>query len=126
MTHLKQASLISGALWALLGVVSGAFGAHALNDTLLAHNSIAIWKTAVNYQMWHALALLICSTLSIRGALHLPVILLFNLGSLLFSGSLYWLALDGPSWLGPITPLGGTCLLAAWVLFIWAQLRDAG
>jgi uncharacterized membrane protein YgdD (TMEM256/DUF423 family) len=112
-----------GALLALSAVLLGAFGAHALKDTLIAHDSIATWETAVRYQMWHALALLLLSVIGEQQ--HLPRITgtCLIVGTLLFSGSLYGLALDGPRWLGPITPLGGLCLIIGWGLLAYSSIR---
>lgn len=113
---------ILGGLFALLAVALGAFGAHELKDTLLSHGSLDTWKTAAQYQMWHALALLmLCATSQQNHAGKLSGYC-FSIGIVLFSGSLYWLALDGPRWLGPITPLGGLSFMIGWGSFIWAQL----
>jgi uncharacterized membrane protein YgdD (TMEM256/DUF423 family) len=105
-----------GATLALCAVILGAFGAHALKDALIAHDSVDTWETAVRYQMWHALALLLVSIISDKQHIPKATGACFTLGALLFSGSLYGLALDGPKWLGPITPLGGLCLIAGWAL----------
>ena len=113
-----------GSLLALCAVLFGAFGAHALRETLSAHDSIQIWETAVRYQMWHALALIMLSM--IPGAQSIPKMTgpCFLIGSLLFSGSLYGLALDGPKWLGPVTPLGGLCLMIGWLLLVYSSYKD--
>ncbi len=103
-------ALRTGAAFALAGVILGAFGAHALKETLEARDSLAVWETAVDYQMWHALAILLAALMGERPR----SALCFALGILLFSGSLYWLALGGPAWLGPVTPLGGLSLMAGW------------
>ena len=109
-----------GACFALSAVVLGAFGAHALAEELTTRNSRPIWETAVHYQMWHALALLIISRLKLTQN-HLSIIGgLFVIGSVLFSGSLYALALGGPGWLGPITPLGGLCLIIGWSVLVFS------
>lgn len=102
-----------------LCVVSGAFGAHALEARLAASGHAETWQTAVRYQMWHGLALLLLS-LRGSGALRLPAGL-FIVGTVLFSGSLYWISLGGPGWLGPITPIGGLALIAGWVA--WGLLE---
>jgi uncharacterized membrane protein YgdD (TMEM256/DUF423 family) len=103
-----------GALFGLLAVICGAFGAHALKAVLTERGTLEVWKTAVDYQMWHALALLLGVALSKDGKLSPIPGYSFILGILLFSGSLYWLALGGPAWLGPITPLGGLLLMIGW------------
>ena len=112
-----------GSTLALCAVLFGAFGAHALRETLSAHDSIQTWETAVRYQMWHALALILLSM--IPGPQSMPKIAgpCFVVGSLLFSGSLYGLALDGPKWLGPVTPLGGLCLMIGWVLLVYSNYK---
>ena len=121
---MQRKLLIIGAMWSLVGVALGAFGAHGLAQILAENDRVEVWKTAVNYQMWHALALMIfaCAANETTRSRAIPVFL--NLGILLFSGSLYWIALGGPKWLGPITPIGGTCFIIAWSTFIWCQLRQ--
>ncbi|MGZ0656183.1 DUF423 domain-containing protein [Coraliomargarita sp. W4R53] len=115
--------IIIGSLFALSAVILGAFGAHALESRLNSHGTSATWKTAVDYQMWHALALLILANYSIPGRAPTAALGCFCLGIPLFSGSLYWLALGGPKWLGPITPLGGLLLIIGWSCFTLAALR---
>ena len=112
-----------GSMLAFSAVLFGAFGAHALKETLSAHGSIQTWETAVRYQMWHALALIMLSM--IPGPQSIPNMAgpCFLVGSLLFSGSLYGLALDGPKWLGPITPLGGLCLMIGWLLLVYSSFK---
>jgi uncharacterized membrane protein YgdD (TMEM256/DUF423 family) len=106
-----------GALLCLLAVGLGAFGAHALKPTLAANDTTEVWKTAVLYHFLHALALLILAALP--GASRLASALLVA-GIVIFSGSLYLLALTNIKWLGAITPLGGLCFLAGWLcLVIW-------
>ena len=107
------------------GVALGAFGAHALAAVIDA-DSLPTWKTAVQYQLLHAAALLGLVALQSRSA---PSALLnwcgwlFLLGAVLFSGSLYALVLDGPRWLGPVTPLGGLAFLSGWLLLGIHALR---
>ena len=112
-----------GSGFALLAVVLGAFGAHALKGQLLERDTLEVWKTAVDYQMWHALALLLIARLPLSGRAARGVPYCFGLGVLLFSGSLYWLALGGPKWLGPMTPLGGLSLIAGWLGLIVTSLK---
>jgi uncharacterized membrane protein YgdD (TMEM256/DUF423 family) len=121
----QQRSLtLLAAIYALLAVLLGAFGAHALKASLEARESVATWQTAVDYQMWHALAIWLLASSGLRGRAVRLAGIGFCLGILLFSGSLYWLALDGPRWLGPITPLGGLLFIAAWVSLIVAALQS--
>lgn len=112
---MNRLSGILGCLAGLTGVVLGAFGAHALEDTLREAGKLDVWQTAVDYQMWHALALVLCAVISKGGRSMAIAVFLFAAGILLFSGSLYWLALSGPRWLGPITPLGGLLFMVGWI-----------
>ena len=106
---------LHGTLFALLAVAAGAFGAHALRARLTP-DLLAVFETAARYQMYHALALLAVAWASTRwpGREVRLAGWLFTIGILVFSGSLYLLALSGVRWLGAITPLGGLCLLAGW------------
>ncbi len=113
-----------GSILALTAVILGAFGAHALKETLTAHGSIETWETAVRYQMWHALGLILLSLINAQQRLARITGLCFVVGTLLFSGSLYGLALDGPRWLGPITPLGGLCLITGWALLAYSCMKN--
>jgi len=117
----KQGGFLAiGGIFALSAVILGAFGAHALEARLVALDTVDTWETAVDYQMWHALALLIIVALRLPGRAIRVALSCFCLGILLFSGSLYWLALDGPRWLGPITPLGGLLLIIGWGAFFFS------
>lgn len=104
-----------GAASAFLSVAAGAFGAHALRARL-APDLLAVFETGARYQMYHALGLLAVAWAVTRwpGALAHWAGWLFVGGTLLFSGSLYLLALSGARWLGAITPLGGVAFLAGW------------
>jgi uncharacterized membrane protein YgdD (TMEM256/DUF423 family) len=113
-----------GSLFALSAVLLGAFGAHALKETLIAHDSVATWETAVRYQMWHALALLILPHCPQSQRIRRATGICFIVGIVLFSGSLYGLALDGPKWLGPITPLGGINFLCGWSLLVYSSFKS--
>jgi uncharacterized membrane protein YgdD (TMEM256/DUF423 family) len=105
-----------GALSGFVSVAAGAFGAHALRARLPA-DLLAVFETGARYQMYHALALLAVAWAAGRwaGPLVTWAGWLFVAGTLLFSGSLYVLALSGVRWLGAITPLGGVCFLAGWL-----------
>lgn len=104
-------------------VAIGAFGAHALKGTLQLHDTQDAWKTASTYHLTHAVACLalIAWSESKPSAKVKPqwIIWLWLFGCLLFSGSLYALALGGPRLLGPVTPLGGIAFLAGWALVAW-------
>jgi len=124
-----RTTLALGALWAALAVALGAFGAHALKERLVEAGQLENWHTAVRYQMWHALALVLVGVLRERSAtpgfLRFPA-WGFLIGSLLFSGSIYCLALDvARPVMGPITPLGGALVIAAWCSFAWQAWRGA-
>ena len=94
-------------------VLLGAFGAHALRG-VLDTQSAELWHTAVNYHVWHALALALAAGLG-RGRSGRFAIAAFAIGIVLFSGSLYALALGAPRWTGIITPLGGLTFIAGWI-----------
>ena len=105
-----------GSASAFLAVAAGAFGAHGLRARL-APDLLAVFENAARYQMYHALALLAAAWAASRwpGALPQWAGWLFVAGTVLFSGSLYLLALSDVRWLGAITPLGGAAFLAGWV-----------
>lgn len=103
-----------------LAVGLGAFGAHALKGTLSANAMTDVWNKAVLYHFVHALALLVLASLPAASRLASWLLLA---GILIFSGSLYVLALTNIRWLGAITPLGGLCFLAGWLTLI---LRPPG
>ena len=107
--------LVIAALTGATGVVLGAFGAHALRARL-DPAALATWQTAVQYHLIHALALLALALFARASgrSVTLPSALLVA-GVTLFSGSLYLLATAGWKWLGPVTPLGGLCLIAGWL-----------
>jgi uncharacterized membrane protein YgdD (TMEM256/DUF423 family) len=117
--------LLLGAIAAMLAVMLGAFGAHALRSRLPA-DMLAIYHTGVQYHFWHALGVLAIGltllhapgSAAIRAAGWLMLA-----GIAIFSGSLYVLATTGARWLGAITPLGGLAFLAAWAAYAWGVLR---
>ena len=113
-----------GALSALIAVGAGAFGAHGLRARLTP-DLLAVFETAARYQMYHALALLAAAWAATRWPGPWPIRAgwLFVIGTILFSGSLYALALSGVRWLGAVTPFGGVALLAGWGCLLLAALR---
>jgi uncharacterized membrane protein YgdD (TMEM256/DUF423 family) len=117
--------LLFAALSACLGVALGAFGAHGLRQTL-TEAQMATYRTAVDYQMWHALGLGLIGALDDRYPGQ-PLLRragwLMLAGILLFSGSLYLLSLSGARWLGMVTPLGGTAFLAAWSMLAFFAFK---
>jgi len=117
--------IVLGALAAGLGVALGAFGAHALKAKL-SPDMLAIYQTAVQYHLWHALGVIAIGII----AFHLPTSaplrwagVLMLAGVVLFCGSLYVLAMTGIRWLGAVTPFGGAAMIAAWAIFAWAVVR---
>ena len=119
-----------GGLSAFISVAAGAFATHALRSRL-SPESLTVFETAARYQMYHALALLAVSWASS----HWPGLLLkvagwcFVVGTVLFSGSLYTLALTGVRWLGAITPLGGVAFLTGWLCLAtsaWSRQLGSG
>ena len=116
----------AGAIAALLAVVIGAFGAHALRPQLEAVGRLAVYQTGVHYHLAHALGLLAVGSAAARhdGPRLRAAGWLLLAGIVLFSGSLYLLALSGLRLLGIVTPFGGLCFLAGWLLFAMAALRD--
>lgn len=113
-----------GALFALVGVALGAFGAHALRGTVAAAD-LAIFETGVRYQLVHALALLAVAWATTRwpGAAVSAGGWAFALGIVVFSGSLYALVLTGARWWGAVTPVGGVAFLVGWALLALGVLR---
>ncbi len=100
------------AVMGFLGVALGAFGAHKLKDVLVANNTVSVWQTAVLYQLVHSVAALWAA------GRNPGVVWLWAAGVLLFSGSLYLLAVTSMKWLGPITPVGGLLFLAGWLWIV--------
>ncbi len=115
-----------GAIALALAVIIGAFGAHALQGRLDAY-SRGIYETGVMYHFFHALGMLIVSVLPRTSVLTASrastVCLLLAIGILLFSGSLYVLAISGVRMLGAVTPFGGLSFIAAWVLLAYWLIR---
>jgi uncharacterized membrane protein YgdD (TMEM256/DUF423 family) len=119
--------IVIGALAAAAAVALGAFGAHALR-TKLSPDLLAVYRTGVEYHFYHALGLVLLG-LAVQ---HLPESgplkaagWAMLAGIVLFSGSLYVLALTGIRTLGAVTPVGGVAFIVAWALFAWAVLRTS-
>jgi uncharacterized membrane protein YgdD (TMEM256/DUF423 family) len=117
--------LLLGAISAFIGVAAGAFGAHAL-EARLSSDLLAVYETGVRYELFHAVALLVVGLAADRwpkaGWGRAGWMFLF--GTVLFSGSLYVLALTGARALGAVTPLGGLCFLIGWSLAAVAATRS--
>jgi len=126
MNSMSKILFLLGGASALLAVLLGAFGAHALKKTLTP-DLLAIYETATQYHFYHALGLLLIALLT----LHFPTSVwlkwsggLMMAGILIFSGSLYILSISGLRWLGAITPFGGTAFIIAWLLLMIAVVRE--
>lgn len=119
--------LIAGAVNALLSVAFGAFGAHLLEGRV-ADKYLETWQTAVQYQMFHAIGLMVVgilmssSLIGALGSLSWAGYLMLA-GIIIFSGSLYVLSLTGISILGAITPIGGVAFIAGWIMLIVAASK---
>jgi uncharacterized membrane protein YgdD (TMEM256/DUF423 family) len=111
----------AGALLGGSAVAAGAFGAHGLRDVLTASGELAVFETAVRYQMWHALALLACAALQHAGRRCSAAAWCFLLGSVVFCGTLYSIALTEARWPGAVTPVGGVLFIAGWIALLCAR-----
>jgi len=118
--------LITGSICAMLAVILGAFGAHGLK-TRLTTEMMAVYQTGVQYHFYHGLGLILIGIL----AFHLPASTwikwsgwLMLVGLILFSGSLYTLAITGIRWLGAITPVGGVALILSWLFLAIAAYKS--
>ncbi|MCS6916321.1 MAG: DUF423 domain-containing protein [Chitinophagales bacterium] len=117
--------LAKGALLGFLAVLLGASGSHWLGHLLDAAEQRA-YQTAVSYQFYHALALLFTGLLYAHARMGSLLVAgyLFAIGTVLFSGSIYLLTLtESMRWLGPVTPLGGLCLMGGWAVLLVAAIR---
>lgn len=118
--------VITAALILLIGVGAGAFGSHGLKR-VISPDLLAVWQTAVLYQLVHGLGLLAIAALGTRFGSpllsHAGTLMLA--GVVVFSGSLYLLALTGAKWLGAVTPLGGLAFIAAWAMVALAAYKTA-
>lgn len=118
--------VIAAAISGGIGVALGAFGAHGLRSKV-EDRLLETFQTAVQYQMIHALALLIVAILMLQSGRNLALDIAagaFFVGILLFSGSLYGLVLTEMRWLGPVTPLGGLCFIVGWAALVVAGLQQ--
>ena len=115
--------LTTGSLFALLAVAAGAFGAHGLENRL-DQNHLEYFKTAAQYQMYHALALLAVAWVGAYRHSRKAAAAgsCFIAGIFIFAGTLYALALGGPKWLGAITPIGGVLFMVGWLLLLIAAM----
>ncbi|MDO6516366.1 DUF423 domain-containing protein [Zobellia uliginosa] len=120
---------IVGALYGLLAVVFGAFGAHALKK-LLSEDQLKSFETGVKYQMYHAIVLLLIGfNFNMDVAFQEYMVYCFAIGTFLFSFSIYALVISAAKgrklrFLGPVTPLGGLLLVCGWALLLYSFLRN--
>lgn len=127
-----KAKLITTGVVGASAVIFGAFGAHALKE-IISEQSLEVYKTGVQYHFYHVvlLAILSLNSKAFDAKLLNRAFVLFLLGILLFSGSLYLLAVQyilgiNIKWLGPITPIGGLCFIIGWIYFILLGLKYKG
>jgi uncharacterized membrane protein YgdD (TMEM256/DUF423 family) len=116
----ERSLLVIAAVAGFLAVALGAFGAHALRGVLEASHHMDTWKTAVQYHLAHAVALL---GVALAGSGFRRTAWCWAAGTVLFSGSLYLLSVTGLRWLGAVTPFGGLLLLAGWAALLLPQKR---
>jgi uncharacterized membrane protein YgdD (TMEM256/DUF423 family) len=123
----RKTILMVASTFGILGVILGAMGAHALEGTLSA-DQLDSYKTAVRYQMWHALAMLFLFGAAEHLKLARITAVLWTFGVLFFSGSIYLLSMRDAwgidfSWLGPVTPIGGLLMIIGWILLLISAFR---
>jgi len=112
-----------GACLGALAVVFGAFGAHGLKARV-STEMLTVFETGARYHMYHALALLAVGWMAARNAVGADIAgWLFLIGIVIFSGSLYVMVFSGARWLGAITPIGGTLLIAGWIALAYSAFR---
>lgn len=118
--------LQAGAILGAIGVMIGAFGAHALKPMLIESGRLETFETGVRYQFYHAIALVLVGILAKE--FHKKTMTYsgycFLFGVLIFSGSLYLICFTGINVFGAVAPIGGTFLVAGWLLMFWAFLKD--
>ena len=118
-----KTGILLGSFFSLMTIVLGAFGAHALKEQLSEYGQ-SIYEKAVLYQMFHSLGILFVAILNqyIDGVNFISSIWLFSIGIVLFSGSLYILAISQIKWVGAITPMGGVLFIVGWALVFYKTL----
>lgn len=118
--------LVLAGFFGLTATMLGAYGAHGLAATSIAPSLLAAFNTAVQYQFFHALALLVLGLCGVRGKVITFAGAVFVLGILGFSGSIYAMVLLGSKGLGLITPAGGLCFMLGWAALMWVGCRLGG
>jgi uncharacterized membrane protein YgdD (TMEM256/DUF423 family) len=121
---INKGIFLAGTLMGGLGVVFGAFGAHALNPILAEHGRVETYDLAVRYQFYHAFALMILGALATPKNRFRFAAQLLGAGTIIFSGSLYALSLSGATWWGAITPIGGAFMIAGWAVLFWLAYKS--
>jgi uncharacterized membrane protein YgdD (TMEM256/DUF423 family) len=118
--------MVVASVYGALAVIAGAFGAHGLKETLTPEQLVS-WNTAAHYHLLHSVVLLALGLYGVvtGRSVALPATL-FAVGVLLFSGSIYGLLLTSQRWLGPVTPIGGVLMIAAWLTLIVLARPAAG
>lgn len=118
---LHRIALLAGSFLGATGVALGALAAHALQK-VLSPERLESFTAATRYQLWHAVLLIAVGIWAKQSPLTglKPAVWLFIVGTIFFSGSIYGLTLAGWKWLGPVTPLGGLCLIAGWLCLAWS------
>ncbi len=118
--------IMLGAINMVVAIILGAFGSHGLKQ-IISPDMVQVFQTGVQYHIYHALGLLLVAVLMIpyphSGGLRTGGWILMA-GIILFSGSLYLLALTGMSVFGPVTPVGGVCFIVGWIWIFWAALKE--
>lgn len=118
---MQRPTLLVASLLAASGVAAGAFGAHGLKAVLGA-TQMGWWQTGVQYQMWHAVALAALGLSGLSGLGRAAALL--ATGTLIFSGTLYAMALTECRWLGAVTPIGGILMVAGWLVLAWRAYKE--
>ena len=116
--------IVIGACFACLAVVLGAFAAHGLKSKISTED-LAIFETGVRYQMYHSLGLILLGLIGFQTAQDIVLFpaIMFIIGIIIFSGTLYLIPLTGSRWLGAITPIGGTAFILGWSFLIYNLIK---
>jgi uncharacterized membrane protein YgdD (TMEM256/DUF423 family) len=123
---MQKLILLAASAFGAVSVIIGAFGAHALRAMLESQGRLETFETAVKYQFYHTLALLVIGLLMYKISDKFLGYAGYSMigGVIIFSGSLYILCLTGIRWLGAITPIGGVLMIVGWALLFWSVARS--
>ena len=121
----QRSILVVATLMGALSIAMGAFGAHALKETLIANGRLDTYELAIRYQFYHTIALLIVGLLVEKFPRASSAGTLFIAVTAVFCGSLYLLCFSGQTFWGAVTPLGGAALIAGWLKLAWAIFRES-